>query len=168
MGIQHGGKLMSNTKTIKQVADELGTNKQAVRRCMERCSIQAVAVNGVLHLTEPQYKAIFSSFAEKRKAVHVSEQPLRTETDVALVSLLKEQIQTLRGQVALLQNQLDAKDRQISDLSAALVAAQQSTAAATEIARAAQALHAGTIQQQLESHIAEPPRRRWPWQRKEP
>lgn len=155
------------TKTIKQIADELGTNKQAVRRCMERCSIKAVAVNGVIHLTEPQYKAIFSSFAEHGKPVRVSEQPLRSETDVALVSLLKEQLQLLRSQNALLQNQLEAKDRQIADLSAALVSAQQATAAATETARAAQALHAGTIQQQLESHTQEPPRRRWPWQRKE-
>lgn len=153
------------TKTIKQIADELGTNKQAVRRCMERCSIQAVSVNGVLQLTEQQYSVIFSEFAAKRNPAHVSEQNQQHETNIetnaALVALLKEQIRVL-------QKQLEVKDQQIKDLSSALVTSQQAAAAAMENARTAQALHAGTIQQQLTAQadaVPEKKKIRWPWQR---
>ena len=52
-----------------------------------------------------------------------------------MVAVLQATIDTLQGQ-------LEVKDRQIEKLTEALVAAQQTAAAA-------QALHAGTIQQQL-------------------
>lgn len=138
------------TKTIKQVADELGTNKQAVRRSMSRCGISAPPVSGVIRLTEPQYKAIFSDFKARQRVASVPEQ--MSQLDTSIVSVLQEQI-------SLLQEQLTIKDQQIASLSDALVAAQQTAAAA-------QALHAGTIQQQLTVEST-PPRRRWPWQRKE-
>ena len=52
-----------------------------------------------------------------------------------LVAVLQAAIETLQGQ-------LEVKDRQIEQLTSALVAAQQTAAAA-------QALHAGTMKQQL-------------------
>ena len=60
---------------------------------------------------------------------------LEQSQEAGVVAVLQATIDTLQGQ-------LEVKDRQIEKLTEALAAAQQTAAAA-------QALHAGTIQQQL-------------------
>lgn len=63
--------------------------------------------------------------------------------------LLKETIEALRQQLTVKDEQLAAKDKQIGDLTAALLSSQEQHKALTDALTAAQALHAGTIQERL-------------------
>ena len=64
--------------------------------------------------------------------------------NAGVVAVLQTTIDTLQGQLAIKDKQIEALNARLSEVSSALVAAQQT-------AQAAQALHAGTIQQQLTS-----------------
>ena len=61
-------------------------------------------------------------------------------------------LDTLQQTVSLLQQQLLAKDKQIDDLTAMLKASQEQQATLASALTAAQALHAGTIQDRLTEH----------------
>ena len=132
-------------KTIRQIADEIGVSKQAVYKRFKGklypvCAPYAHTEQGVLYLSEQAETLIKQDFLndDRSNGAH-------TERSIGAVS---EQLQeasvvaVLQATIATLQGQLAVKDRQIEKLTEALVAAQQTAAAA-------QALHAGTIQQQL-------------------
>ena len=132
-------------KTIKQIADEIGVSKQAVYKRYKgklytACAPYAHTVQGVLYLSEQAEALIKQDFLQndcsngahtERSIGAVLEQP----QEASVVAVLQATIDTLQGQ-------LEVKDRQIEKLTEALVAAQKTAAAA-------QALHAGTLQQQL-------------------
>ena len=61
-------------------------------------------------------------------------------------------LDTLQRTVSMLQQQLLAKDKQIDDLTAMLKASQEQQATLASALTAAQALHAGTIQDRLTEH----------------
>ncbi|WP_368211375.1 hypothetical protein [Blautia wexlerae] len=61
-----------------------------------------------------------------------------------MVAVLQTTIDTLQGQLAIKDKQIEELNARLAEVSSALVAAQQT-------AQAAQALHAGTIKQQLTS-----------------
>lgn len=63
---------------------------------------------------------------------------------MGVIAVLQTTIDTLQGQLAI-------KDKQIEDLNARLAESNAALVAAQQTAQAAQALHAGTIQQQLTS-----------------
>lgn len=63
---------------------------------------------------------------------------------MGVIAVLQTTIDTLQGQLAIKDKQIEDLNARLSESNAALVAAQQT-------AQAAQALHAGTIQQQLTS-----------------
>lgn len=132
-------------KTIRQIADEIGVSKQAVYKRYKgklytACAPYAHTVQGVLYLSEQAETLIKQDFLQndcsngahtERSIGAVPEQ----SQEAGMVAVLQATIDTLQGQ-------LEVKDRQIEKLTEALIAAQQTAAAA-------QALHAGTIQQQL-------------------
>lgn len=132
-------------KTIRQIADEIGVSKQAVYKRYKGklhtvCAPYAHTVQGVLYLSEQAEALIKQDFLQndcsngahtERSIGAVLEQP----QEASVVAVLQATIDTLQGQ-------LEVKDRQIEKLTEALVAAQKTAAAA-------QALHAGTLQQQL-------------------
>ena len=62
--------------------------------------------------------------------------------NAGVVAVLQTTIDTLQGQLAIKDKQIEELNARLAEVSSALVAAQQT-------AQAAQALHAGTIQQQL-------------------
>lgn len=114
-------------KTIKQIADELGISKQRVYRW-----IKANCINDVFHdahqimiddAVENRIKQSLSKDTPHQKSHHESHQD--TSNDVVIEALLK---------------QLEIKDKQIEQLTAAL----EHTTASLQ---AAQALHAGTIKE---------------------
>lgn len=82
---------------------------------------------------------IKEAFSEKSQTEIENKTQTKTQTENHEVSDL---VCVLQATIDTLQGQLEVKDRQIEKLTEALVAAQQTAAAA-------QALHAGTIQQQL-------------------
>ena len=132
-------------KTIRQIADEIGVSKQAVYKRYKgklytACAPYAHTVQGVLYLSEQAETMIKQDFLQndcsngahtERSIGAVQEQ----SQEAGVVAVLQATIDTLQGQ-------LEVKDRQIAKLTEALVAAQQTAAAA-------QALHAGTMKQQL-------------------
>ena len=70
----------------------------------------------------------------------VLEQP----ENAGVIAVLQTTIDTLQGQLEIKDKQIEELNARLAEVSSALVAAQQT-------AQAAQALHAGTIQQQLTS-----------------
>ena len=78
---------------------------------------------------------ILKAFSEKTQTKNANQTQTANHEVSDLVCVLQRTIDTLQGQLAI-------KDKQIEDLSEALKSAQQTAAAA-------QALHAGTMQQQL-------------------
>lgn len=118
-------------KTIRQIADEIGVSKTAVNKQIANLGLRSgLRKNGnQFAIDEHQEALIKQAFSEK------SQTEIENHEVSDLVCVLQATIDTLQGQ-------LEVKDRQIEKLTEALVAAQQTAAAA-------QALHAGTIQQQL-------------------
>ena len=147
-------------KTIKEIADELGVSKTAVSKQIANLGLRSsLRKNGNQFAIENQQeKLIKMAFQKKRQQEIVTENSVSDEQSQTksqttnanqsqtanhevcdLVGVLQTTVDTLQAQLAV-------KDEQIRELNAecstALLAAQ-------ETARAAQALHAGTMQQQL-------------------
>ena len=119
------------SKTIKQLADELGVSKTAVRNYMTeefREKHTERDCKGVIVVSEEGCKLIAESLGNpENNRKEVSENELCT-IPRSVLTMLEEQLRVKDEQIA-------AKDAQIADL--------------TETLRAEQALHAGTMQKQL-------------------
>ena len=124
-------------KTIRQIADEIGVSKTAVNKQIANLGLRSgLRKNGnQFAIDEHQEALIKEAFSEKSQTEIENQTQTENHEVSELVCVLQATIDTLQGQ-------LEVKDRQIEKLTEALVAAQQTAAAA-------QALHAGTIQQQL-------------------
>lgn len=128
-------------KTIRQIADEIGVSKTAVNKQIANLGLRSgLRKNGnQFAIDEHQEALIKQAFSEKSQTETENQSQTKTQTENHevgdLVCVLQATIDTLQGQ-------LEVKDRQIAKLTEALVAAQQTAAAA-------QALHAGTMKQQL-------------------
>ena len=135
------GPVREGMKTIRQIADEIGVSKTAVNKQIANLGLRSgLRKNGnQFAIDEHQEALIKQAFSEKSQTEIENQSQTKTQTENHevgdLVCVLQATIDTLQGQ-------LEVKDRQIAKLTEALVAAQQTAAAA-------QALHAGTIQQQL-------------------
>lgn len=172
-------------KTIKEIADELGVSKTAVSKQIANLGLRSsLRKNGNQFAIENQQeKLIKMAFQKKRQQEIVTENSVSDEQSQTksqttnanqsqtanhevcdLVGVLQTTVDTLQAQLAV-------KDEQIRELNARLAECSAALLAAQETARAAQALHAGTIQQQLsdgEDHAAgvpdeqsAPNNRRW-------
>ncbi len=139
-------------KTIRQIADEIGVSKQTVYKRFKGklhtvCAPYAHTINGVLYVEEKGENLIKQDFLEdgsskleqlERSNGAVPEQGHQAD----LMAVLQATIDTLQGQLEVKDKQLKQQAQTITQLTEALVAAQQTAAAA-------QALHAGTMHQQL-------------------
>lgn len=175
------------SKSIKQIADEIGVSKQAIFKKIKReplsTSLQQFisTIDGRLMVSVDGEKIIKQAFynaytANKDEICEQTKQILKNEVDDNQLTVdaevhdnqltvdsavddnppstinqtnnyktsqdIENIITVLENTIETLKNQLEIKDAQIEKLTDALVAAQQTAAAA-------QALHAGTIQQQI-------------------
>lgn len=135
-------------KTIKQIAEEIGVSKTAVRKKIENLGLsEKVKTNGNrIEISERQEKLIKSTFLQKE-----------TQTENAnLVSEKTETLRLLSDVVCTLQEQLQEKDKQIERLQRELEQAQKNV-------DQAQQLHALTEQKinLLEQKDQEPKKRLW-------
>ena len=128
-------------KTIRQIADEIGVSKTAVSKQIANLGLRSgLRKNGnQFAIDERQETLIKQAFLEKSQTEIENQTQTKSQTENHEVS---ELVCVLQAAIDTLQGQLEVKDRQIEKLTEALIAAQQTAAAA-------QALHAGTIQQQL-------------------
>lgn len=143
-------------KTIRQIADELGVSKQAVYKRFRGklhtvCAPYAHTEQGVLYLEEQGETLIKQDFLQDDRSVgaHTDTHTERSNGAVLeqgqqadLMAVLQATIDTLQGQLEVKDRQIEQQAQTITRLSDALIAAQQTAAAA-------QALHAGTMHQQL-------------------
>jgi len=137
-------------KTIKQIADELKIDKQKIYRFIKKDHInESHQKNGVMHYDEKAQSLISSHFIRGKTDVSTSEK-----------SLASASYDILLKQSELLQKELEFKNEQIAGLqrqNEQLTAALEHT---TSSLKSAQALHAGTIQQQL-TDGKEKEKKRW-------
>lgn len=136
-------------KTIKEMADELGVDKQRVYRFLVRSHITASSeVMRTKRYDEAAQTLVKSAFQcisdapERCSDVHqnrITDAPGDTPSD-AVISALLEELKEKNKQLAAQADQIRDLHSRLSEITAALVSAQQT-------AQAAQALHAGTIHQ---------------------
>ena len=143
-------------KTIRQIADELGVSKQAVYKRFKGklhtvCAPYAHTEQGVLYLEEQGETLIKQDFLQNDRSIgaHTDTHTecsngavLEQGQQANLMAVLQATIDTLQGQLEVKDRQIEQQAQTITRLSDALVAAQQTAAAA-------QALHAGMMHQQL-------------------
>ena len=158
-------------KTIRQIADEIGVSKTAVNKQIANLGLRSgLRKNGnQFAIDEHQEALIKEAFSEKTQTELENQTQTKTQTENHevgdLVCVLQATIDTLQGQ-------LEVKDRQIEQQAQTITRLTDALAAAQQTAVAAQALHAGTIQQQLVAGEGEElqqeretvPRRSW-WKR---
>ena len=135
-------------KTIRQIADEIGVSKTAVNKQIANLGLRSgLRKNGnQFAIDEHQEALIKRAFSEKSQTEIENQSQTKTQTENHevgdLVCVLQATIDTLQGQ-------LEVKDRQIEQQAQTITRLTDALAAAQQTAVAAQALHAGTIQQQL-------------------
>lgn len=133
-------------KTIKQIADELGVSKTAVRKKIENLGLHSsLQKNGnQFVIDENQEKLIKSAFSE-------SESETRTETDS------QTETETVSALVCMLQRELDAKNEQIAQLQKLLDQEQQLRMVTEQ--RLLQIEEKKELEEQQE--LEEKPKKRW-------
>lgn len=101
-------------KTIKQIADELGVSKTAVRKKIENLGLRSgLRKNGnQFAVDETQEKLIKSAFSESETQTK-TETSSRTETETVsdLVSMLQRELEAKNEQIANLQKLLDQEQQ---------------------------------------------------------
>lgn len=129
-------------KTIAQVAKELGVSKTAVRNKIANLGLQtSLQKNGnQFSIDEQQEALIIKEFSQKTQTENENQTETKTETVSDSVSVL----------ISMLQSELEIKNKQIDDLNARLSETTAALLAAQETANVEQALHAGTIKNQLQ------------------
>ena len=143
-------------KTIRQIADEIGVSKQAVYKRYKGkrhtvCAPYAHTEQGVLYLSEQAETLIKQDFLKDDRSIgaHTDTHTERSNGAVPEQSQEAGVVAVLQATINTLQGQLSVKDQQIEELNARLAEVGSALLAAQQTAAAAQALHAGTIQQQF-------------------
>ena len=165
------GPVRESMKTIRQIADEIGVSKTAVNKQIANLGLRSgLRKNGnQFAIDEHQEALIKEAFSEKSQTEIENQTQTKTQTENHEVSDL---VCVLQATIDTLQGQLEVKDRQIEQQAQTITRLTDALAAAQQTAVAAQALHAGTIKQQLVAGEGEElqqeretvPRRSW-WKR---
>lgn len=138
--------------TIAEIAAECGVSEQAVRGWCRRNHV-AKDAKGSFAISESQKTAIYQHYlGVGRNQVSQSAKPsfASCETsETALISMLQKELDRKNEQLSVKDKQIEELNARLAEISSALVVAQQT-------AQAAQALHAGTIRQQLTDGDADP------------
>ena len=131
-------------KTIRQIADEIGVSKTAVSKQIENLGLRSsLRKNGNQFAIDEHQEALIKRAFSEKSQTEIENQTQTENREVGdLVCVLQATIDTLQGQ-------LEVKDRQIEQQAQTITRLTDALAAAQQTAAAAQALHAGTIQQQL-------------------
>ena len=133
--------------TIAEISVECGVSEQAIRAWCRRNHV-AKDAKGSFAITETQKTAIYQHYlGVDRKEVS---QPAKAScetcetSETALITMLERELDRKSEQLAVKDKQIAELNERLSECSAALLAAQQTT-------QAAQVLHAGTIQKEIAS-----------------
>ena len=141
-------------KTIKEIADELGVDKQKVYRYIKKKHIseahhEALQKNSVKRYDEAAEILIKQGFFDESVSSEALHEVHQKHINEAVCDTVSEAL------IDMLRKELEIKNEQIRELNARLAESSAALVAAQQTAQAAQALHAGTIQQQLAGESAE-------------
>lgn len=151
---------------ITEIAIECGVSEQAVRAWCRRNHV-AKDAKGSFAISESQKTVIYQHYLgiERKEVSQPAKASCETceTSETVLISMLQKELDRKN-------EQLDVKDKQIAELNARLSECSAALMVAQQTAQAAQALHAGTIQQRrlmddpadLESDIRLSPKKK-PW-----
>lgn len=101
-------------KTIKQIADELGVSKTAVRKKIENLGLRSsLQKNGNLFVVSDEQERLIKSAFSDNKTETKTETCSQTETETvsALVSMLQKELDSKNEQIAHLQKLLDQEQQ---------------------------------------------------------
>lgn len=138
---------MEQYLTVKQFADQAGVSTQRIYQlltkslqpfCKSENGVKYLSIEGLKLFNKETLQGLAKDLPSDLQGLAKSEN-----------ELLKETIEALRQQLTVKDEQLAAKDKQLIDLTAALKSSQEQHKALTDALTAAQALHAGTIQERL-------------------
>lgn len=131
--------------TIKELADLCGTHKTGIRRTIDRLGLSGQLQkdeNGVVQIPKHIVEQVTAQYQDTAETPQDTQEQKAEQCQNPTEQALLAALDALREQLAAKDRQLDAKDQQL--------AAQQHTIDTLTAALSnAQALHAGTIQQQL-------------------
>lgn len=155
--------------TVKQLADSLGVTKTAIRKRFTedfRANHLQTTANGVIIISDKGCKLIAKTLQTTANQIPQAAETVTENTENSLlqttIAVLREQLAVKDSQIAALTSALTTSQEQVKQLTESL---HDTTAALT----AAQALHAGTIKQQLAdkqaSHEGQAEERKEFWQR---
>ena len=132
---------------ITEIAIECGVSEQAVRAWCRRNHV-AKDAKGSFAISESQKTAIYQHYlgVERKQVSQQAKASCETceTSETTLIAMLQSELEHKN-------QQLEVKDKQIEELNARLAEVSSALVAAQQTAQAAQALHAGTIKQQLTS-----------------
>jgi predicted transcriptional regulator len=138
--------------TIAEIAAECGVSEQAVRGWCRRNHV-AKDAKGSFAISESQKTAIYQHYLGVGRNQVSQSAKLGFATcetsETALISMLQKELDRKNEQLSVKDKQIEELNARLAEISSALVVAQQT-------AQAAQALHAGTIRQQLTDGDADP------------
>ena len=130
-------------KTIKQIADEIGVSKQTVYKRYKGklytvCAPYAHTEQGVLYIEEQGETLIKQDFLQKECSIGAHTERsngavLEQSENAGVVAVLQTTIDTLQGQLAIKDKQIEELNARLAEVSSALVAAQQTAQAAHDI-----------------------------------
>jgi len=141
-------------KTIKQIANQIGVSKQAVEKRIARPPL-IDQLQG--HITKDE-KGIYRINAEGEQLIKDAYE-FDEFTGISM-NIRRENGRdeaannAMQAAMASLMHQLEAKDKQISELSNALITSQRTTLAAQRMVESAQLLHAATMRTMIEASEA--------------
>ena len=127
---------------IAEIAAECGVSEQAVRAWCRRNHV-AKDAKGSFAISESQKTAIYQHYLDVER--NQVSQPAKASCETCETTL----VAMLQGELDRKSEQLAVKDKQIKELNERLAEVISALVAAQQTAQAAQALHAGTIQQQI-------------------
>ena len=140
-------------KTIREIADEIGVSKQAVFKKIKReplsTSLRGLTstVDGRLTVSVDGEKLIKQAFSAGTPSTNY--QPVDGVVDGQVDGPVDGMIAVLQATIDTLQGQLEVKDRQIEQQAQTITRLSDALVSAQQTAAAAQALHAGTLQQRF-------------------
>ncbi len=134
---------------ITEIAIECGVSEQAVRAWCRRNHV-AKDAKGSFAISESQKTAIYQHYlGVERKQVSQQAKASCETCETTLIAMLQGELDRKSEQLAVKDKQIEELNARLAEVSSALVTAQQTAAAA-------QALHAGTMHQQLLPASPEP------------
>ena len=150
---------------ITEIAAECGVSEQAVRAWCRRNHV-AKDAKGSFAISESQKTVIYQHYLGigRKQLSQPSKASCETfeTSETVLISMLQKELDRKNEQLAVKDKQIEELNARLAEVSSALVAAQQTAAAA-------QALHAGTMRQQLltgEDGVdqqGQEPKQKWGW-----